>query len=498
MAMNVGESPFDTTVDELVAKAMSELHVPGLALAVFDRDKIWSKGYGVTNVDSGSRVTPDTMFSVGSTTKTFTAAAASLLVDDNEEHSDVTWETPMSKLIPDDFVLQDAYATAHVTLEDCLCHRTGLATHRADLGGHSVKENVRNLRHLELTKELRTKWQYSNHMYWAVSHAIEEKSGQDLGTFMSNRLWRPLGMDATFLSIADALDYEKAHPETKLAAPHKWHEESKSFKVMPFWDDVGISGAGGMVSSVSDCAKWIRAFIDKAAPISPDGYSALTSAHMIQKASHSRFTGPVCYGLGWFMSVYHGERVLWHPGGLVGSVSSFIYLPERKWGIVGMCNVTSEQAIEAPMWHLIDELLSVPREKRTDVVAKAVAELQDMKAFSKGAKGIMFPGRPETPKPSSAPISTYCATYSHPSYGSIIVDNTEDKAVLKGAFPGRLPLDPLFLEHIDGDNFLLKADIIELIPVRAKAKLEIDETGVPDKLGVEFGDSITTWFCRMK
>lgn len=303
----------------------------------------------------------------GSVTKPFTAAAAAVLVND-EKHADITWESHMCDLIPTDFFLADEYATKHVTLEDCLSHRTGIATHHAELGGHSLKQNVRNLRHLDLAEELRTKWQYSNHMYQAVSLVIEEKTKQTLGEFMHDRLWQPFRMKTTFLGVQDALAYQRSHPHVGIAARHMWDEEAKTFKTLPTWDDLGLSGAGAMISSVEDCAEWIRAFIEQKAPISAKGYETLTSAHMISKTRSPRFTGPVCYGLGWYVAIYHGERVIYHPGGLIGSVASLIILPDRKFGVAGMCNITNEEALDAAMWHIIDEHLGVPEDSRTDFI----------------------------------------------------------------------------------------------------------------------------------
>ena len=67
----------------------------------------------------------DTLFDCASTSKSFTAAAISLLVDDNEDHPNVQWRTPVSTLVPE-FVLEDSYATANVTIEDILSHRSGM------------------------------------------------------------------------------------------------------------------------------------------------------------------------------------------------------------------------------------------------------------------------------------------------------------------------------------------------------------------------------------
>ncbi|KUI70042.1 Protein flp [Cytospora mali] len=496
MAPNVGRNPFDAKTDELVTQILKELHVPGAALAVVDGEKTWSKGYGIADVDSQSIVTPKTLFSCASVTKPFTAAAAAVLIED-EKHN-ITWESPMCKLIPDDFVLVDDYATKYITLEDCLSHRTGIATHHADLGGHSLRQNVKNLRHLDITRELRTKWQYSNHMYLAVSLMIEEKTGQPLGEFMRDRLWHPLGMETTFLGVQDALAYQESHPEAELAGRHMWDEEANSFKTLPVWDDLGLSGAGAMVSSVADCAEWIRALVEQKAPISSKGYEALTSAHMILKPKSPRFTGPVCYGLGWYVAVYRGERVLYHPGGLIGSVASLIILPDRKLGVAGMCNITNEEALDAAMWHIIDEHLEVPKDARTDFIEEAKQGLQGMKYFAENSKAIMFP--PETlhepAVPPSVSITRLLGSYTHPSYGTIVLEECDGQATIHGVYPGRLPLDPLILQHIDGDVFLARADLVHMIPVRARATFKTDAAGDQLNLGVDFEQGLTTWFVR--
>lgn len=130
---------------------------------------------------------------------------------------------------------------------------------------------------------------------------IEKKTGQPLGDFLRDRLWQPLGMDATFLGGREARAHQAANPAAALqfAPQHMWDETDGSFKRLPVWDDVGLSGAGAAVSSVADCAKWMRAFLEQTAPISKEGYEALTSAHAISqpKSDHSRFTGPVSDGI---------------------------------------------------------------------------------------------------------------------------------------------------------------------------------------------------------
>jgi len=127
----------------------------------------------------------------------------SLLVDDNTNYSNVQWETPIVKLIPDDFVLSDEWATNHITIEDALSHRTGLPRHDYSYGGNydgkkpSLKAAVRATRYLPLTAEPRTKFQYCNIMYSVASHVIQTLTGKWLRDVLKERIWGPLDMKAT-------------------------------------------------------------------------------------------------------------------------------------------------------------------------------------------------------------------------------------------------------------------------------------------------------------
>lgn len=107
----------------LVNRTLAEWHVPGLSIAVIQGDEIFAEGYGYASLEDGIPVTPHTLFYTGSTTKSQTAAVLSMLID---ELPDLSWTTPVSSVIRDDFVLEDAWATDHITFEDLLSHRTGL------------------------------------------------------------------------------------------------------------------------------------------------------------------------------------------------------------------------------------------------------------------------------------------------------------------------------------------------------------------------------------
>lgn len=171
-------------------------------------------------------VTPETIFYGAPTTKAFVAAALSLLVDDDDAYSHVKWTTPISQLIPDDFVLEDDCLTRHVTLEDAATHRTGLPWHDVSVrgGNQTVKDVVRSLRFLPLAQPLRTTFQYCNLMYVMLSHVIETLTGNWLGHFRAKRIWEPLNMTSTLFSSSDILDSGKP-----FARGYTWRNGSQTW-----------------------------------------------------------------------------------------------------------------------------------------------------------------------------------------------------------------------------------------------------------------------------
>lgn len=312
-------------------------------------------------------VRPSTLFYAGSSTKSFTAAAASLLVDDNEKYPNITWTTPLSQLIREDFVLPDEYATAHVTLEDALSNRTGLAGHELTLGRRgTVRDVVRSMRHFYMSKEIRTAFQYSNAMFISVAHMIEVVTGEWLGDFLRKHIWEPLNMTSTFFSLDDARKYAASNEnESTLAVPYGWDETTSEVKEIPYCDAV-LSGAGAVISNVLDYAKYIRSMLRQSGPLSKAGYAALLQARSFCPQMLPQFNKQMVYTLGWMSGTYHGETVMLHPGGLEGMTATMIYLPDRDWGVVVFCNGDGPGR-ETLAWHLMDEMLNVPQKDRLDI-----------------------------------------------------------------------------------------------------------------------------------
>lgn len=112
---------FSNRVNEL----LEEWHCPGIAIALVQDDKTSARAFGKACMEPEKPMTTNTLFDIASSSKSLTAAAVALLVED-ERYPQVKWDAKMSDLLPDDFVMSEESYTKDVTVEDILSHRTGL------------------------------------------------------------------------------------------------------------------------------------------------------------------------------------------------------------------------------------------------------------------------------------------------------------------------------------------------------------------------------------
>ncbi|OOF96712.1 hypothetical protein ASPCADRAFT_514954 [Aspergillus carbonarius ITEM 5010] len=499
MTTHIPTNPLDERFKNLVHETLNQWHVPGISIAVVDGDHTWAQGYGTATFPS-TPVTPSTLFYAGSTTKAFTAAILAALVSDNTNYPQVQWDTPISQLIRDDFVLHDSHATSHTTIEDALSHRSGLPRHDQAYGHHlsrdtAVREIVRQLRHLPLTAPPRTKFQYCNLMYIAASHIIETLTGEWLGDIFAREIWHPLNMTATFFDLDDA----KQAPEHLASGYYHSIDEDTYHKVdwMPCNE---ISGAGAVITNVLDYAKWARALLDQTEPLSPAVYKAIWEPRTLAP-SEPPFTGPRAYALGWWTGVYQGVQYYEHTGGVNAFGAELILFPALRFAVVALANTagTSNYAEKALAFHLVDERLGVSVEKRFDWNAKNMGHIETEK---KRVFDAINPVPSEPVVPASLPVEKYAGTYVHPGYQTVKIYFDPSEGVLRADRDRMTWAEFLKFKHVNGEHFLIVAkhigDLGALFPEVYAAEFRIGEKGMPTALGVAWEETMKEkiWFTR--
>ena len=205
-------------LDRLAAEMMADWKVPGVALAVVQDGKVaLTRAYGQRDVEADLPVTPATQFVICSITKSFTATAMALLHHEGR----LDWTKPVRDYMPE-FRLSDPVATERVTVRDLLSHQSGLPRHDwvHMAGDRAPAEMLGLMRHLELSRDIRTTWQYNNLCYNVAGLLIERLSGQSFEAFIRTRLTDRLGMTVSF-----NLDDLEASGEA--ARPYMMHEDTR-------------------------------------------------------------------------------------------------------------------------------------------------------------------------------------------------------------------------------------------------------------------------------
>src|SRR5262249_29438008 len=182
----------------------------------------------------------------GSISKSFTAAALGMLVDEGK----MKWDDPVIKHLPN-FLLKDPFVTREITLRDLLSHRTGLG--RSELvwyGSPASREDV--LRRMRYAKGsgFRSGFGYQNVMYLAAGQTIPTVTGKSWDEFVRQRIFKPPGRTSHNPSI------KALSKADSLATPHEKIEGK--VEVIPWRNIDNIGPAGSINSNVVDMAQWLR------------------------------------------------------------------------------------------------------------------------------------------------------------------------------------------------------------------------------------------------
>lgn len=403
-------------LDHLAAEAMADWKVPGAALAVVqDGRVVLTRAYGQRDVEANLPVTPGTQFAILSITKSFTATALALLHHEGR----LDWNKPLRDYMPE-FRLSDPVATERVTVLDLLCHRTGLPRHDwvHEPGDRAPADMLGVMRHLELSRDIRSGWQYNNLCYNVAGLLIERLSGQSYEAFIRALLTDRLGMTVGF-----SLDDLEASSEP--ARPYMMHGDTR---LPALRIPITTTASGAMTTSVADFANWIRLHLGKG---ELDGARLLPAAligelhaprvHIPTQSPYAEF-GDAHYGLGFQCISYRGDRLVWHGGGWPGWNAQMTLVPDFGIGIAVFTNRSPNGVTEALTYYIIDRLRGREpvgwRERFRQRRDELIARLQT-------GKDIQRKARHANTRPAHE-LAAYGGDYEHPAYGVMSIREQDD------------------------------------------------------------------------
>lgn len=493
---SASRSPFTTDFARIVELAMQEWHVAGLAISVVDGNDTFAEGFGFATLPD-VQATPGTLWYVGSTTKAHTTATLAALIDSrNYSGLALGWKTPISSIIRDDFVLHDAWATEHLTLEDAAAHRTGMTRHdqsmiwEKDHPRRIVIDTVRNLRNLPMHIEPRTEFHYCNLFYTVLTHIAETVTGRWLGDLAKDIIWAPLGMNSTYFDLEDAM----AGPE-HLSQGYIWSATKEELIPLPFVATSAMNGAGAVISNVIDYAKWMRSLLNREDPLSEAVHKEIRTARMIANIPTIGADDPTLYSLAWFQATIYGKRVVWHSGSTMTHGALVYWFPDDNYGITIFANsVTPLRQIL--MYKLIEDRFRVSDDRRIDVDSRMREAEKAEQQLVANASNLWYPDRPSTPLPPTLNLDDHAGTYEDAGYGSVSfyvgthLSRPEEKTLVADRMD-RAWNESVRLEHVSGDYwiwFTYLPGVPDEIGWFSKAEFRVGSDGAIAALEVEIYD----------
>ena len=330
-------------IDALFASAGASS--PGAAVLVIkDGQKVFERGYGVTDLRTLHKIDAHTNFRLASVTKQFTAMAIMLLVHDGK----LGYEQPLTEIFPG----FPAYGKS-ITVRHLLNHTSGLIDYEdlmAKQYGNTPDDQIPQisdagvlalLEKADTTKfPVGTKWEYSNSGYCVLAMVVEKVSGKSFAQFLKERIFVPLRM-------ANTLAYEKGKNEVPNRA-YGYTPQGNGFRETDQSSTSATLGDGGVYTSVDDMARWDDALQHHTLLSEKEMQPALTavqpSGGPAQENGHS-----VSYGFGWFLEPHQGRQRMWHYGETVGFRTSIQRFPADHLTVIVLCNRADLNAIDSAL-----------------------------------------------------------------------------------------------------------------------------------------------------
>lgn len=312
-------APLDTqAIDRIVAQALKDTQVPAASVAVVQGGKIvFAKAYGAQG--PGQPAVTGARYPIASISKQITASAILMLADEGK----LTLDDPVGKYVP------GLTSGDTVTIRQILSHTSGYRDYwPQDFSFADMQHPVTPSEILDrwgkapLDFPPGTQWQYSNTGFVIAGQIIEKVSGQSLLSFLSARVFQPLGM-------ASAVDADTGMTPTD-ATPHERYALGPVRVAKPAaagW----LFAAGELAMTASDLARWDIGMMDHKL-LSQAGYAAQQASVKLADGEDTH------YGLGIDVLQWGPHRILEHGGEAVGALSDNIIAPDDGVAVVVLDN----------------------------------------------------------------------------------------------------------------------------------------------------------------
>lgn len=357
---------FDTFCRAVEAE-QDRLAVPGVAVGILHRGAALTAGFGVTNVDHPLPVDGETLFQIGSTTKTITTTVAMQLV----EAGRLDLDTPIQTYLPD-FRLGDAATAAQVTLRHLFTHCGGwvgdffLDTGRGD---DAVARYVERMADLPQEFPLGTAFAYNNASFCLAGLIVQTVCDKPYEQVVREMLLEPLEMEHSFFFPEEVIVH---YP----AVGHQTSPEGENSVAQPWALPRSAHPAGGITASMQDQLRYARFHLGDGT--TPSGEQLLTAASLAAMQTTQRQAASMAQevGISWLIRQRGGLRVVGHGGATTGQLSAFELVPSRDFALAINTNGSRGRVFNSVMARRALEIfldVDVPKPQPIQLDAAALA-----------------------------------------------------------------------------------------------------------------------------
>jgi CubicO group peptidase (beta-lactamase class C family) len=326
-------SPEFRAVAEALVAAMRQYQVPGTALGILAGDREEHATFGVASLSSLRPVTPDTLFQIGSLTKTFTATTIWRLIDEGV----LALDAPVRTYLPG-LRLRDPEAAATVTVRNLLDHTAGFYGDEGfdtgdgdDALARYVAERLPVLPQLFPCGAF---FSYGNAAFQVLGRLIEIATGTTYNAAMLQLLLGPLGLADSLLEHDAVL--RRPFADGHIAGPINGRD---SLAVQtPLWLPRSTDPAGGIWSTTRDVIRYARFHLGAAATVGRAAIVQPASLRRMQEPSVPVTGLPLWMGMDWFIQEVEGVRAIAHAGDTAGQHTHFVMVPERGFAFALLTN----------------------------------------------------------------------------------------------------------------------------------------------------------------
>jgi len=308
-------------LSELVEATAIEYGIPGVAVGVWANGQERFACHGVTSTEHPLPVDRDTLFLLGSITKTYTATAVMQLVADGRVELDAAVR----------HYLPELELAAEITVLHLLAHTSGLdwgLIVDTGEGDDALARYVAQVAELPVLAPPGARASYSQAGYNVAGRIVEKVTGLTYERVVLSRSCEPLGMAHTFFARDDIMT-------RRFAVGHNRGDDG-TLSIARLWRrSRGDNPGGGMASSVADQLRWARCHLGEG--------GAVLSSELLQRmkeptvALRGSNLGDAI-GIGWFLRDVDGVRTFGHAGSANGQFAELLAVPDRKFAVVALAN----------------------------------------------------------------------------------------------------------------------------------------------------------------